>query len=116
MQRPGTDPQNVQPEDILCDFCRRATWAKDIPSIEGHHGSIICTDCLACAWTEVVELQAGVDLEGASCTMCLEERSDPAWRSPLHEEASICRRCIKLGGRAFRKDGQAAWGAKPDTD
>ena len=48
--------------------------------------------------------------------MCLEERSDPAWRSPLHEEASICRRCIKLGGRAFRKDGQAAWGAKPDKD
>ena len=34
MQRPGTNPQDVNPEDILCDFCHRATWSKEIASIE----------------------------------------------------------------------------------
>ncbi|MAB82175.1 MAG: hypothetical protein CMJ24_01910 [Phycisphaerae bacterium] len=109
MQRPGTNPQDVNPEDILCDFCHRATWSKEIASIEGHHGSIVCSDCLACAWVEVVQAEAGIRLDGAACTMCLEERTDPAWRSPLHEAACICRRCIKLAGRAFKKDGHSDW-------
>ena len=35
MQRPGTDPENVEMSDILCDFCLRA-WTKDRPMVEGH--------------------------------------------------------------------------------
>ena len=59
MHRPGTDPRNVQPDDILCDSRHCATRAQDIPSIEGRHGSIVSSDCPARAWTEVVERQAG---------------------------------------------------------
>ena len=45
MHRAGHDPDNIQPDDILCDFCLRATWSLDIPSVEGHHGSIFCAEC-----------------------------------------------------------------------
>jgi hypothetical protein len=109
MQRPETNPQDVQPEDILCDFCHRPTWSLNIASIEGHHGSVICVDCLKYAWIDVVDTETGIQLDGDTCTMCLEQRTDPAWRSPMHEEACICRRCIKLAAQAFRKDGNSGW-------
>ena len=32
---------------------------------------------------------------------CLEPRSDPAFQSPIRPEAFICRRCIRLAGRAL---------------
>ena len=109
MQRPETNPQDVKPEDILCDFCHRATWSQDIASVEGHHGSIICSDCLKIAWVEVVETESGILMGEGKCTMCLEQRKDPSWRSQLYEEAVICRRCIKLAGRALKKDDNPDW-------
>ena len=59
MHREGTDADNVQPKDILCDFCHRAVWAMGLPCIEGHHGSVVCGDCLKVAWAELVDLDGG---------------------------------------------------------
>ncbi len=123
MRKPDTDPDNVQMSDVLCDFCHRQ-WIEDVPMIEGHHGSCICGNCLTVAYTAVVlhgESSAPADFK---CTMCLEtnadreaeERSDHVgWQSPMHEEAVICRRCIKLAAGALHKDADSSW-RKPASD
>jgi hypothetical protein len=108
MRREGTDPDNVQMEDVLCDFCRSA-WTLEIPLIEGHHGSCVCGPCLTAAYRRVV-LAKSTDAEpGYRCTMCLEERSDPVYRSPTHGEAHICERCIKLASGALVRDRESGW-------
>ena len=38
MHREGIDDENVQPEDILCDFCGDAAWANGSPCVEGPPG------------------------------------------------------------------------------
>ncbi len=121
MHRDGADPERIQPEDILCDFCTRA-WGEDVAMVEGHRGSCICGDCLTVAWRAVVE--GGLDDAPAPlddpdapswiCTMCLEARSDPAFQSPVRPEAYICRRCIRLAGRALDLDEDHAWN-KPSS-
>jgi hypothetical protein len=47
--------------------------------------------------------------------MCLEERSDPLFRSPIRDEALICRRCVRLAARALDIDPDHAW-TKPPAD
>ncbi|MAD19479.1 MAG: hypothetical protein CMJ52_04565 [Planctomycetaceae bacterium] len=49
------------------------------------------------------------------CTMCLEPRRDPAFRSPVREEALVCRRCIRLAGRALARDPDHDW-TRPSSD
>ena len=39
---------------------------------------------------------------------------EPGWRSPLYEEAVICRRCIELAARSLEKDRDSGW-EKPDN-
>ncbi len=121
MHRPGTDPDNVQMTDIMCDFCHRA-WTEEAPMMEGHQGSCICGNCLSLAYAEVVN--AGENVAGDDdwlCALCLERSVDrealnragePGWRSPLHEEATICRRCIKLAAGVLQKDPDHKW-ARP---
>lgn len=117
MRNPGTDQSNVQMSDVLCDFCHRK-WTEDIPMIEGHRGSCICGRCLTIAYTDVV--LNGVDSSPAqyTCPMCLESETDraeldradePGWQSPMHEEAVICRRCIKLAAGALHKSSDFDW-------
>ena len=116
MQRPGTNPQDVQHSDILCDFCHRE-WADDVAMIEGHQGSCICGKCLTVAFHAVVGAgqddtprETGSDDEpGCKCTMCLEERTDRVFQSPMYPEAFICRRCIGLSARALDSDPDHAW-------
>ena len=121
MRKPGTDESNVQMSDVLCDFCRRE-WTEDIPMLEGHHGSCVCGRCLTVAYTEVV--LNGNDSAPAEykCPMCLEANADrealdrasqPGWRSPLNEEAVICRRCIELAATSLDKDRDFDW-KKPE--
>lgn len=95
--------------DVLCDFCHRE-WVEEIAMVEGHQGSCICGRCLRVAWDQVVEGGLDDSIEDWTCTMCLEKREDPCHRSPLHEEAFICRRCIRLSAQALRKDDEA-WDA-----
>jgi hypothetical protein len=112
MRKPGTDEENVQMSDVLCDFCH-SEWTEDMPLIEGHHGSCVCGRCLTVAYAEVVLHDANSGPSGYKCTLCLEERADPAWQSPAYPEAVICRRCIKLAAGALHKDKDFNW-RKPE--
>lgn len=113
MRKPGTDENNVQMSDVLCDFCE-SEWIESLPMIEGHHGSCVCGKCLTVAYTEVVLSQTNSGPAGYSCTMCLEKRDDPAWQSPVRDIAVICLRCIKLAARALERDKDLPW-SRPTT-
>jgi hypothetical protein len=108
VRKPDTDPLDVRMTDVLCDYCHRE-WTESVPMIEGHHGACVCGRCLSAAYVAVVH--AGVDDgKGAfKCRMCLEDRKDSSWASPVDEEALICLRCIKLGARALEKDAESGW-------
>jgi hypothetical protein len=121
MRKPGTDENDVQMSDVLCDFCRRE-WTEDVPMVEGHRGSCLCARCLTVAYAEIV--LSGNDTAPAAyaCPMCLEDDHDrralgrggePGWRSPANEDAVICRRCIELAANSLEKDKDSGW-KKPD--
>lgn len=117
MRNPAADESDLQQTDFWCDFCRRP-WTDDVAMIEGHQGSILCGRCLTLAYTDIV--LHGLDARGANppgrddpaaprCTMCLEPRQEPMWRSPAYEEAWICRRCVKQGATALEKSPDFDW-------
>lgn len=108
MQRPGCDPNNVQMSDILCDFCH-SQWVEELPMVEGHHGSVVCGKCLTVAYRGVVQAGVNTTPAGYTCTMCLEQRADPAWQSPMYPEAAICKRCINQAAGALSKDPESGW-------
>lgn len=117
MRKPGTDESNVQMSDVLCDYCHRE-WTEAIPMVEGHQGGCICGNCLTIAYSEIVLGDAGGAPTDYKCRMCLEtaearhalKRDDePGWQSPMHEDAFICRRCIKLAAGALHKNADFAW-------
>lgn len=116
MRREGSDPENLSPEDFLCDFCGRS-WSDDRPMVEGHQGSLICSACLSVAYAEVVLHHAGDAPrplgEGASrerCVLCLEEgRDELHWRSPVDEGKLACRRCIKMSASMLERDKDFGW-------
>jgi hypothetical protein len=108
MHRPGADPENMGPDDFLCDFCGRG-WAEDRPMVEGHRGSLICGRCLTVAYTEAVTHGLRSATSGAACTLCLEPRDGPAWASPGRPEAVACLRCIKQSAGVLTKDPEANW-------
>jgi hypothetical protein len=94
--------------DILCDFCH-AEWVEDLPMVEGHHGSVVCGKCLTVAYRSVVQAGVSTAPAGYQCTMCLENRADPAWQSPAYPEAVICKRCINQAAGALSKDPESGW-------
>ena len=117
MRKPGTDENNVQMSDVLCDFCH-AEWTEDRPMIEGHRGSCICGHCLTIAYSEVVLHGQDPGQGDYACMMCLEGPQDraavgragePGWRTPAHGDAAICRRCIKQAAGALTKDTESGW-------
>ena len=114
MRKPTTNPDDVKPSDVLCDFCA-AEWTEDRAMVEGHHGSIVCGPCLTVAYGAVGG--GGLDdaVPGYRCTMCLEERADAAWRSPVRPEAFICRRCIELAAKQLERDPDTG-GKRPASD
>ena len=112
MQRPGADPQDMQVADFICDFSGRA-WDGAFPMVEGHQGALISGDSLTLAYTALVLDDGASSIPGATCTMCLEERDEPAWRSPVRPEAVICRRCVKQAAGRLHKDPDWDW-TKPE--
>ncbi len=119
MRKPGIDENDVQMTDVLCDFCHRE-WTDREPMIEGHHGSCICGKCLTVACTEVLGSGNSTAPAQYKCPICLETSPDRkalgradelAWRSPLHEDAVICKRCIELAVRTLHKDKAWDWTA-----
>lgn len=106
---PMHDPtQEGTPAFFICDFCRRP-WSEDRPMVEGHQGSLICGPCLTVAYAELALNESPSIATGATCTMCLEERKQPAWRSPMFDEAIICLRCVKQSATTLEKDEESGW-------
>lgn len=104
------------PEFFVCDFCAQP-WSEDRPMVEGHKGSLICASCLAVAYRSLaldgmpsLLPQAGEHpWGGLTCALCLEERGQPAWRSPVREEALVCLRCVKQSATTLEKDPDSGW-------
>ncbi len=110
MYRSGHDPENIQPADVLCDFCERPAWEMGMPCVEGHHGSVICGDCLGQAWRMLVKEQAGSDGAPAwTCVLCLEQRDPPWWQSPVRLEARVCRRCTRQAATVLHRNPEWDW-------
>ncbi len=108
MHRDGIDENNVQPEDILCDFCGSAAWANDVPCIEGHRGSIVCGNCLTVAYSELVLACAGTSTE-EKCRMCLDHRDEHIWQGVVEPVASICFSCTKQAASELHKSKEWDW-------
>ncbi len=94
-------------EFFKCDFCGLA-WADDRPMVEGHQGSLICAPCLTVAYVSLVVHEEGMVHSGAKCSMCLEERKQPQWESPVRD-ARVCLRCLKQSATVLEKDKDYAW-------
>lgn len=94
----------------FCDYCGKRWDPEGVDlMIEGHQGSLICLNCLSAAYASVVLHAAGEDLKGKLCTMCLEERDQVQWASPVNEDKRICLRCIKQASTALEKDPESGW-------
>jgi formylmethanofuran dehydrogenase subunit E len=111
MHREGIDPENVQPEDILCDYCGEASWSQGKPSVEGHQGSIVCGTCLTEAFIDLV-LHKTARASTQKCRMCLEPREDPIWLGSFEPNAPICKRCVKQSAGVLTKSKHWDW-SKP---
>jgi len=97
------------PQFFVCDFCRKS-WSDDNPMVEGHRGSLICANCLtvACTVINAYEESPG-DESKVDCVMCLEARPGAHWRSPMYEEAVICKRCARQSATTLEKDPDYEW-------
>jgi hypothetical protein len=112
MRRPDCDPQDVRMSDVLCDFCGRE-WSDALPMVEGHQGSCVCGDCLRDAFRALVLDGAPAPSTPARCTLCLEERDEPAWRA-AGRDAVACRRCVRQSAAVLQKDPDLGW-RKPEA-
>jgi hypothetical protein len=111
MHREGIDPENVEPEDILCDYCGEASWSQGKPCVEGHQGSIVCGVCLKKAYIDLV-LHKTTHETTEKCRMCLELREDPVWIGSEKQKAPICKRCVKQSAGVLTKSKHWDW-SKP---
>jgi hypothetical protein len=104
-----TDTNGVVIEST-CDFCGKL-WDPEGMEImvEGHKGSLLCMTCLSAAYAAVAMHKAGAENAGKMCTMCIEERDQPQWESPVQEEKRVCLRCIKQAATALEKDEETGW-------
>jgi hypothetical protein len=108
MQR--EDPEGIV---IVCDFCRR-DWDGQEPMIEGHHGSILCLECLKAALTE--QRTGGGGGEKYKCTLCLRFNIPPElprWSNAEHPEAIACQECLYQAARAFSRNKDVPWTFDP---
>ncbi len=93
-----------------CDFCKMG-WDENRQMVEGHRGSLICSQCLSIAFTELVYLDSGYTPAKAEvCILCLEaERDGLHWQSPIDETVLACRRCVKQSAGVLHKDPDIPW-------
>lgn len=98
---------------IACDFCG-TDWDQVKPMAEGHHGSVICLDCVDTACRNVTLV-----IGKFKCVLCLREieGTDRKCWSPgdrpenANPDAIVCYSCIKQAARAFTKDKDIEWTA-----
>ncbi len=108
MRRAGTDENNVQMSDVLCDFCE-SPWTESRPMVEGHQGSCICGSCLTAAYRALVLENAGGEGPSVRCVLCLETRKEPGWQGTVRPEVAVCRRCVKQSAAVLAKDPDLGW-------
>lgn len=108
MHRPGADPMDMQVSDFLCDFCHRV-WDGAFPMVEGHQGALICDRCLEAAFRELVLARSSSAPQPYTCTLCLEERTQAGWSSPMIEEKCACLRCINQAAVRLERDEDWEW-------
>ena len=98
------DPTCEGNDFFKCDFCRQP-WRENRPMIEGHKGSLLCTNCLSLACVDLAEPPSGF-----KCVMCIREELElPRWESPLHDGVFLCRDCVEQAVRVFGKDRDTDW-------
>ncbi|MCX5660311.1 MAG: hypothetical protein NTW19_11400 [Planctomycetota bacterium] len=91
---------------ISCDFCG-TDLDEILPMVEGHHGSVICLECVKLA---LEGLQAGG--EAFSCPLCLQTQLAPEtlhWSNPLRPKVTACKPCVFQAAGAFSKDPDVDW-------
>ncbi len=97
---------------IACDFCG-TDWDQALHMIEGHHGSVLCLNCLKKALEEL-EAKPGK----YRCTLCLSEGIDQSksrWSGSFSRadfEGSVgvvCESCVRQAARGFSKDEDIDW-------
>ena len=98
---------------ISCDFCG-TDWDEVKPMIEGHHGSILCLDCLKIAIDHLTPAEGEYH-----CTLCIRDGLPadlPRWFHPhptpspgLNPHAILCRDCADQAARAFTRDKDTDW-------
>lgn len=87
-----------------CDYCRQP-WRDERPMIEGHKGSLLCTNCLTMACIDVSEPDAPY-----RCVMCIRDNLElPRWESPMYAGTCLCRECIQQAARVLNKDADVPW-------
>ena len=109
MQR--EDPDGIV---ILCDFCRR-DWDGQEPMIEGHHGSILCLECLKIALRDQ-HADTRPEADKYKCNLCLRFNIPPTlpqWSNPAHPDALLCQECLYQGARAFSRNPDIPWTFDP---
>lgn len=100
---------------ISCDFCG-TDWDEVIPMIEGHHGSVLCLECMKVALSNLTTSEGRFD-----CSMCLREQPGTKnhWR-PVRDPgvallpganplAVVCESCINQASGTFSKDPDVDW-------
>lgn len=91
---------------ISCDFCG-TDWDEVRPMIEGHHGSVLCLECLK------VAIHQAASGEGKyRCTLCLRENIPatlPRWSNPARPAACACEECLIQAAKAFSRDPDVDW-------
>lgn len=100
--------QRQEPDGVVlaCDFCHR-DWDGQEAMIEGHHGSILCLECLKIALANRQPPQAPY-----RCTLCLKEKiptDKPCWTNPEHPDATVCQDCIYQAAGVFTKSPLTTW-------
>ena len=119
MQRNDDDGMVI----ISCDFCGE-DWDEVKPMIEGHHGSVLCLNCV-----ELAIDQIGAGEDKFHCTLCLQEREADVRRYlptrsesvgdageavlPLlpgaNKDAALCIDCLNQAAGSFSKDADTDW-------
>ncbi len=91
---------------ISCDFCG-SDWDGQAAMVEGHHGSVICLECVKQA------LKAAVAGDGKyRCTLCLRDNIPaalPRWSNLHRPEAVICQECLHQAAKALSRAPHAQW-------
>ncbi len=100
--------QREEPDGVVisCDFCG-TDWDGEAAMVEGHHGSVICLECLKKALAEAAPGEGKY-----KCTLCLRFNIPPAmprWSHAARPQALVCQDCLHQAAKAMSKAPHVDW-------